>query len=273
MLPNFVVIGAPRCGTTWLHYNLRTHPDVFVPKEKELHFFDNRYEEGIESYAAAFHGCSGQRAVGDITPAYLSGAYSSNRAIPETMHRHIPDARLIAILRNPVDRAYSHYCFNLARDARNLGLSFEQKIAQRPQILEEGLYADHLERYVQLFGTDRLLVLLYEDIEPDPLSLLRRIYSFLEVDPDFVSGLEDVKRNAAVGQGNLARSRLLWGGGRVLAKLGMVRASERLRRVNGVSQPEPMTAATRRRLIEHYRSSNSRLAEMISRDLSSWDAC
>ena len=270
MLPNFVVIGPPRCGTTWLHYNLRAHPDIFVPKAKELHYFDTHYELGIETYEAQFRDWSGQAAVGDITPSYLSGAYSSNQRIPEMMHRYLPDARLIAVFRNPVERAYSHYWNNVSQDPQNLALTFEQKIAQRPQILDEGRYADHVQRYLAHFEERQLLLLLYDDLKQDPLGFLRKIYRHLSVDEGFVSGIETLKRNAALGRGHLARSRLLWQTSRVFAKLGAVRAAEKLREANGRFALPPMEAATRRRLIELYRPSNERLAEIMGRDLSHW---
>jgi hypothetical protein len=271
MLPNFIVIGAPRCGTTWVHDNLRQHPDIFLPKIKELHFFDNHPDKSIEHYESLFSTWSGQKAVGEITPNYLSGAFSSNRRIPELIHQYLPNIRLIAVLRNPVERAYSHYWFNVSQDARNVGVTFEEKLAQRPQIIEEGLYADHLSRYLSLFEKNQMLVLSYDDLKKEPLDFLRKIYTFLDVDPSFISGRESLNRNSAYSRGNLARSRLLWHAGRALAKIGLVDPAERLRRVNSGQAVPPMHPDTRRRLTDLYRPSNARLAQLIGRDLSSWD--
>src|SRR5690606_31483395 len=128
--------------------------------------------------------------------------------------------------------AYSHYWYNVAQDARNVGVSFEEKLSQRPQIIEEGLYADHLERYLALFPRERMLVLLYDDLKADPLGFLRAIYALLGVDTSFVSGLEAVQSNSAHGRGNLARSRLLWYAGRALGRVGLTGAAERLHRAN-----------------------------------------
>lgn len=271
MLPNFIVIGAPRCGTTWIHDNLRRHPEIFLPKEKELHFFDDHFDRGIDHYESLFGTWSGQKAVGEITPSYLSGAFSSNKQIPESIHRHLPSARLITVLRNPVERAYSHYWYNVSQDARNIGLSFEEKLAQRPQIIQEGLYAEHLTRYLSLFDKRQMLILLYDDLKKSPFDFLRHIYTFLEVDSAFSSGLESLNRNAAQGRQNLARSRLLWHAGRILAKVGLVGPSESLRRANSRSAVPPMSADTRRRLVQLYRPSNARLSELVGRDLGHWN--
>jgi len=271
MLPNFIVIGAPRCGTTWIHDNLRMHPDIFLPKVKELHFFDNHSDQSIEHYESLFGTWSGQKAVGEITPNYLSGAFSANRHIPDLIHRYLPNVRLISVLRNPVERAYSHYWFNVSQDARNVGLSFEEKLAQRPQILEEGLYADHLTRYLSLFDKNQMLILSYDDLKKNSFDFLRQIYTFLDVDPSFTSGRESLNRNSAYGQGNLARSRLLWHAGRALAKIGLVDPAERLRKANRGNAVPPMNPDTRRRLVEFYRPSNARLSSLLGRDLSNWD--
>jgi len=271
MLPNFLVIGAPRSGTSWIHQNLRQHPQVFIPKTKELHYFDRHYERSIEYYESLFMDWAGQEAVGELTPGYLSGVYSPNRNIPELIRRHLPNVKLIAVLRNPVERAYSHYWHNVSQDARNLGLSFEDKLQQRPQILQEGFYFEHLARYLSLFPRRQMLILLYDDLTEDPFSFLRQIYEFLGVDPHFRSGVESLNRNAAQGKGHLARSRLLLHIGRAFAKTGFIRASERLRRANSVGPLPPMKPETRQKLVELYRPKNAQLSAMIGRDLSLWD--
>jgi Sulfotransferase domain len=270
MLPNFVVIGPPRCGTTWLHYNLKKHPEVFVPNAGEVHFFDTDFDKSLAHYESFFDAWSGQKAVGEITPSYLSGAYSANARIPEMMRDCLPRAKLIAVLRNPVERAYSHYLHNVAQDACNLRLTFEEKLEQRPQILREGLYADHLTRYLELFDRRQMLILLYDDLQANVFAFLRRIYEFLEVDPSFVSGIEGLRRNSAHGRGYLGRSRFIWHAARAAAKVGFVGLGERLRQANSRDWPA-MSAETRRRLVELYRPSNERLSRLIDRDLSHWN--
>lgn len=119
MLPTFVVIGAMRSGTTSLASNLRMHPEVFVPDRKELHFFDKRFDRGVGWYARQFAGVTTERAVGEATPNYMYRPEAIDR-----MAGTVPDIRLVAILRNPVDRAaYSRYWRRVARGREPLSFA------------------------------------------------------------------------------------------------------------------------------------------------------
>jgi hypothetical protein len=269
MLPNFLIIGAPRSGTTWIEKNLRKHPDIFISPKKELHFFDLHYDQGIAQYESNFAGWSGQKAIGEATPDYLHGAYTKND-IPALIRQHLPAVKMIASLRNPVDRAYSRFWHSKARFDRNRDLTFEQKLADRPEFLAEGFYSDHLSRYYQLFPREALLVLLYDDLLTDPVKYMARIYDFLGVDSDFRSGLETVNFNASAGKGNLARMRPLWYLSRLLAQMGLHDTATRLRLVNSVEIP-PMTADIRRALIGVYKEKNLTLQALIGRDLAGWN--
>ena len=270
MFPNFLVIGASRSGTTWIDKNLRDHPSVYLPPIKELHFFDSRYDRGIEFYESFFDGWRGEPAVGEVTPDYLHGQFSPYD-IPRLIHQHLPDVKLIASLRNPVDRLYSEFWNVKARDPRNAPLSFEEKLAQRPEFIREGFYFEHLQRFLEYFPRERMLILLYDDLVADPHAFMQRIYTFLGVDPEFRSDFEPVRVNRATGKRRLARSRALWLGCRVLSRLRFHRAAEALHRINSVSIPE-MNPDTRARLIELYRPHNERLEKFLGRDLSHWSA-
>jgi hypothetical protein len=117
-LPNFVIIGAPRSGTTSLAHSLSQHPEVFVTMQvKELHFFDTNFDRGLDWYRQQFSGAdaAAAKAAGEATPTYMYDETAMSR-----MAETVPDARLIAILRNPVDRAYSHYWMNRSLDREDL---------------------------------------------------------------------------------------------------------------------------------------------------------
>lgn len=265
MLPNFLIIGAPRAGTTWIDKNLRDHPDVHMAATKEVHFFDREYERGLDYYRSFFDGWKGQRAVGEASPGYLHGQYSRND-IPALIHRHLPDVRLVACLRNPVDRLYSEYWYVRAKDPRNAGLSFEEKIAQRPEFIREGFYDEQLERYLRLFPREQLLVVFYDDLAPDPRGFLRRIHEFIGVDPLFRSGFESVKVNRSAGHKHNARSKPLWFLSRVCTRLRLHGLADTVQRLN--SPPVPvMNPETRRRLLELYQPHNARLAQLAGRNL------
>lgn len=269
MLPNFLIIGAPRAGTTWIDKNLRDHPDVLMAATKEVHFFDRHYERGMEYYESHFRHWNGQAAVGEATPAYLHGQFTSND-VPRLVHRHLPDVRLIASLRNPVERVYSEYWNVRAKDRDNARLSFEEKIARRPEFLREGLYYEQLQRYLELYPRERLLILFYEDLAADPDAFMRGIYRFLGVDPDFRSSFADVKVNRAVGKKYLARSRLLWLGTQLLTRMRLHGAAELVQKLNAPKVPT-MHPETRRRLVEFYRPHNEKLAQLTGRNLDHWN--
>ena len=134
-LPTFLVIGAQRAGTSLLHQILLGHPEVYVPRErKEVHYFDRYFERGVawyEGYFPAADAARSYRAIGEITPDYLA-----TEEAPARIHALLPACRLIAILRNPVDRAYSWY--QHARRSRNERRDFGIFV-QEPHRLLEGL--------------------------------------------------------------------------------------------------------------------------------------
>ncbi|MCI0625676.1 MAG: sulfotransferase domain-containing protein [Acidobacteria bacterium] len=269
MLPNFLIIGAPRSGTTWIERNLREHPDVYMPDKKELHFFDKHYNKGLDFYEAFFAGWNGQKAVGEATPDYLHGSYSE-RDIPVLIQSHLPHAKLIASLRNPVERAYSRYWNAKAKYEHNANLTFEEKLREKPEFIEEGLYVDQLQRYYARFPRRQILILLLDDLVADPKRFMRRIYEFLDIDPAFESGLEYARINTAAGKKNLAKSQALWLVDRALLRLKLSGLAERLRSWNSLDQP-PMDPSTKRMLIDIYRPKNLQLQDMIGRDLCSWN--
>jgi Sulfotransferase domain len=180
--PNFLVIGAQRAGTTLLHRILATHPEVYVPSQrKEVHYFDRYFERGQGWYAGYFPAeRAGRRhiAVGEVTPDYLAHPQAADR-----IHATIPDCRLIAILRDPVDRAFSwyQYCRRNGDERR----PFERFIAEDPTAVEYGLYHKHLSRYWELVPRHALKVMLYEDLIADPLRESQALAIFLGLNCSF----------------------------------------------------------------------------------------
>jgi hypothetical protein len=185
-LPAFLIIGAKKCGTTFLYDLLTRHPHVEPAAKKELHYFDILYEEeSIEWYRQCFPAPrwkDGRRTItGEATP-YLD----ASRLVPERVARVLPRARLIALLRNPVDRAYSDY-----QQARRKGrepLTFEEAIeAEKPQTparrkyLGRSTYADHLLRWSEYFGEKQMLVLKSEDFFERTQGTLERVLNFLDL--------------------------------------------------------------------------------------------
>ena len=129
MLPTFLVVGAARCGTSWLDPNLRQHPEVYLPlNTSEVHFFDNNYDTGIEWYEKIFQGVQ-VKAVGEVTPSY-----HYYKDVAQRIKKHIHDVNMIALLRNPVERAYSHHwniAANLKRRHEKFDMTFEENCAEQ----------------------------------------------------------------------------------------------------------------------------------------------
>jgi hypothetical protein len=201
-LPDFAIIGQRKCGTTFLYHLLTLHPYVEPAATKETHFFGAYFGEGVDWYRRFFSPPKwkdGRRMItGEATPLM------ANHHAPERMASVIPDARLIALLRNPVDRAYSDYQM-LAGRARREFRSFEEAIGldddggldEGSGYLLRGVYVDHLLRWSEYYDRDRMLVLKSEDFYERPVKTLQGVLRFLylpEWEPDAVE--LPTKRNA-----------------------------------------------------------------------------
>jgi hypothetical protein len=180
-LPNFLVIGAQRSGTTWLDKQLRYHPSIYLPTvRKEVHFFDRYYDRGLDWYKKFFP--SQKQAhqyswIGEVTPDYLF--YPE---VPELIKKHLPHCKFILILRNPVDRLYSQY--GHAIRTRNYSQSFDDFI-QNKKIFKRSLYGQQLNRYLQYFPLENFLILIFEETMKQPDMTLSKIANFLDINSNF----------------------------------------------------------------------------------------
>ena len=201
-LPTFVGIGVARGGSTWLHTLLSGHPDVYMPeRRKEIRFFDRNYDQGTQWYEGFF--CPQDEAarycaIGEISPQYL---YCES--CPDRISAALPDAKLLVILRHPVDRAYSHYGFVVQR--RNFRGTFEEFLAERPTMLEKGFYSRYLDRYLARFERERMLALVFERAVRDIDSTRQALSSFLDVPTDrFPSSVDKVNASTIPRFGSLS---------------------------------------------------------------------
>jgi hypothetical protein len=266
-LPTFVIIGAMRSGSTSLYKYLQDHPQVFMPR-KEIHFFDRRWANGLDWYRARFEGYAGQPAVGEATPTYLADVVALDR-----MATTIPQARLIAILRDPVARAYSHYWMEHVRqrDPR----TFEEAVADEldgtgpttePGYLARGRYHRQLVEVCGRYPREQLLVVLLDDLQARPQETFAEVCRFLHVDDRFVPPRLGERVNRYVG----FRSMRVRGLRRSLPKaLRIGRIVGRLNAIEG-SYP-PLPEATADRLRRHFAADNAALAAWLGRDLTAWE--
>jgi hypothetical protein len=268
VLPNFVIVGAPKCGTSSLAAWLRDHPDVYVVPEKELFYFTSEWERGQRWYEQCF-AANGQKAVGEATPTYLH-EHRAHARLADV----IPDAKLIAMVRNPVDRAYSHYWHWHERKGDER--TFEEAIApelagERDDVfLAPGRYAEHLRALGDHFAPEQIQTVVFDDLAADPGAVYRAACSFLGVDdatvPDSVGSVENSFR--------YYYPRWLWAVF-VRVRIGRFlpgRAGAALYRamVRTADPYPPMADATRARLVAYFEQPTAELAQMLGRDLSHW---
>jgi hypothetical protein len=268
-LPRFLVLGAPKSGTTSLHAWFDAHPGVFVPTEKELFFFDRSFDDGIDTYAKWFAAARPDQVPGEVATTYLR-----HPEVPARVAATLPGARLIAVLREPASRAWSHYWFIQA--LWGVTEPFEQITARQMAdptdidrthvpYLDGGRYATHLERWESVTGRDSLLVLLSDDLRTDPLGCFRRVCEFIGADPGFVPPTIDELHNPT------RRVRSPW----VLRNMYRVRAwerspklSARVDRWNREGPPiPPMPAGLKAELMTWYRPEMERLEQWLGRPL------
>lgn len=295
-LPNFLVIGAAKGGTTALHRYLAQHPEIYMSQRKELEFFpfENQKPDyqgpydhlhsssittSIEDYRGYFAASAGYAARGESSPLYL---YLSRSA--ERIRHYIPEAKLIAILRHPAERAYSHHMM-LRRDGLET-LSFAEALAAEDQRVADkwghtwhyrrrGLYAAQLKRYFDLFKREQLKIYLYEDYLADPVGLMQDLFRFLNVDDTFIPDMSvrhnesKIPRNRAL-QVYLLESRASKNLVRHFVPTGLSRRiGDSLRRLN-TTRAAPFPEELRRRFTEVYREDIIELQDMLGRDLSHW---
>jgi hypothetical protein len=170
-LPSFFIIGPPRTGTTWLHNVLSRSASLSHPT-KETRFFDQHFDLGLAWYRSHFRPVGDGRLLGEVAPTYFASALARER-----IARITPQAKIVCIFRNPVDRVVSLY--RLKRAYGLIRWSFEEALKNDPELIETSRYAFHLESWKQTFGNAQVMVTVHEDIKSDPQSYLDRLASFL----------------------------------------------------------------------------------------------
>jgi hypothetical protein len=275
-LPNFLVIGAHKCGTTSLYQYLAQHPEVFVSPVKEANYFwwegqaEDRFSAKTRSeYERLFEGVKGEKAIGEASPQYLNNENSAERIRGE-----LPGAKLVVSLRNPADRAYSHYLTRL-RNGRETRRAVEALQAES-LCVQHGFYYPRLLRYYERFPRERIHVILFDDLVSDSQAIMRRLFEFLGVDAaapidtKIVHNPGSAPRSAWITRWLLRAMSLRF---HVLPHLpGRLRGhglAVRLHKSTLREAPQ-LDPVLRRRLLEGYRDDIGRTGELIGRDLSLW---
>ncbi len=173
--PNFIIIGAAKCATTWSQYCLQRHPDIWMP-DPELHFFSRNYDRGLDWYWQQFAGAGNAPLVGEKSNSYLDDPEALER-----LKQHLPNCHLVVQLRNPVERAYSDYCMLFRRGEVDSDIARHLDPERTPnrRFIESGLYAHHLDKVLAFFPRERLHVIVYETLRAEPEVELQRLATFL----------------------------------------------------------------------------------------------
>ena len=303
-MPNFCIIGAAKSGTTSLYEYLKQHPQIYMSPVKEPRFFGlegeipnfrgprDEYTNrvlmcNIEDYRSLFQGVTNETAIGEASPWYL---YLEKA--PLQIRHHIPEAKLIAILRNPVDRAYSSFLHQLQRGAEPLKdfsqslLEEEIRIRQhwRPiwHYKQLGFYYQQLKRYWETFDKKQIQVYLYEDFCDNPISMLQNIFRFLDVDDTFIPDISARHNVTYYPENKTSRD--------LIKRLKTIKLTMRaflparlhqsikvnLQALNNYSvksfKPK-LSLELRRQLIAQYREEILKLQDLIQKDLSHWLRC
>lgn len=193
MLPNFLIIGTQKAATSWLAKCLDEHPDVFMAEEKEIYFFNHRFERGLAWYEAHFNDWAGQAIIGEATPGYIN-----HPDAPGRIHATLGDGvKLLASLRHPIDRAYSAFWQHMREGSIPANADFRVVFQDNGRfgLRSRGEYFTHLNRYLKCFPRENLKVLIYEEIGTDPHKAISDCLEFLGVDFQFVPDALDSRVN------------------------------------------------------------------------------
>lgn len=293
MMPNFLGLGAAKAGTTSIRYYLKEHPGIFVASG-EPRFFSFEGEKldprhvvhkstitDLASYQELFSEVNGETAVGDISPSYLF-----NPRAPGRIKEYIPDAKMFALLRNPVDRAFSHF-MHMVKSGHEPELNFRKALAESEVKVGQwnrtryyipfGFYHQQLQRYYALFDRDQLRVYLFDDLIESPLELVQDLYRFLAVDDSFVPDVEHRLNPSGIPRNRTLQNMI----SRQTGIKNVIRSLIPKKYDRGVSKfvhniqkwnlrKEAIPQEMRYMLLDIYREDILRLQCLIDRDLSKW---
>lgn len=297
--PNLFIVGAPKAGTTTLYSALAEHPDVYVSPRKEPHFLAIEDENFVSheghsnhmktirthplpvhseaSYKALFEGGDGFTVAAEASTLYLYSKYA-----PRRIAQCYPAAKVVAILRHPVDRAYSQFLHHV-RDTHETTTDFENAFLREDERLSRGpfwhyervgKYARQVERYRKYLSEDRIRIFLFEDLVSDPRHVVRKVFNFINVDASVGISLGEKKNATGLPQNRFIHYLLSMPWRYPFLREIVQRTPKSIRRVmsdlrrSNLSKPA-LEDEVRVRLTKRY-DDIDRLQELIGRDLSHW---
>ena len=307
-MPNFFIVGAQKAGTTSLYYYLKQHPQVYMSPRKEPFFFNHKINSNgelirekfggpgrswnpvkftgkpirfsnLEEYRALFEGVTDEKAIGEASVLYL---YTPGTA--ERIKKYVPEAKVIALLRNPAERAYSAF-LNAVRGGREPLNDFAQALRKEEDRIRDnwhyvfryrdrGLYYSQLKRYYNVFDREKIGVWLYEDLRDDPVGVVQSVFRFLGVDDAFVPDTSSKHNPGSVPKNEAARQAIRFMNTALPIVRKIIPPASKVRKVVQervlIDDSPPLDPEIRAELMEFYRDDILRLEDLIGRDLSLW---
>jgi Sulfotransferase family len=291
-MPNFLIIGAAKAGTTALHKYLQQHPQIYLTPTKETNFFafagqdinfqgigdevlkDFSITDG-HTYQAQFAGVTREKAIGEACPSYL---YYPQAAI--RIKQYIPDTRLIVILRNPIDRAYANFLHTVRDDRETLTDFASACNAESTRIannwewfwhyIQVGFYGQQLQRYYEIFAPSQIKVYLYEDLKANAIATLQDIFRWLEVDDTFIPDMALRPNKSGMPKNKLLHQFLTKPNPlkSLLKPLCSAQFRQKIQHQNLITPP--IAQEVRQQLLDLYRADILQCQVLIQRDLSAW---
>lgn len=270
---DFIGIGASKAGSTYIWKCLEEHPQICGPKGyKEIAFFSAAYKKGMTWYESLFKTCNTGKIKGEFTPGYLACSKCSQR-----IKDNFPEVKIIAILRNPVDRAFSQYRADKKADLQCARLSFEEALKTKNKFTNQGLYFQHLKRYFDIFPRDNIKILIFEEVKKEPLKYIQEVYDFLGVDGAYEPKTIDKKVNKSREfrfQGlhimlcNMFKKLKI---NRLFVKLRLTWLTKAFKKLNTKKTETPkIKPETRQYLYNKFKDDINNLENLINKDLSIW---
>lgn len=275
MRPNLIIIGAMKCGTTSLHYYLNLHPQIKMSKPKELNFFiENRnWKRGVDWYRSNFSG--DQIIHGESSPNYTD--HRKYPGVPERMYSLVPEAKLIYMVRDPIERMVAHYIHAISSGSEKRSIKEVFEVDGHFAYIDRSRYYDQLVQYLRFYSASRILVVNMTDLRDRRRATLKRVLEFLGVNPDFRSIRWARRLHRSSGKRGKTKA------GRRLARSKPVRLLERIpvewrwvierplywplsRRID----PPELSHALRRELIGRLRNDVQQLRAFSGQNFQDW---
>ena len=291
--PNFIIIGAMKAATTSLYTYLKQHPEVFMTAKKEPKFFNNFNIHSksklqgkgfnkittLEQYLALFQNATNELAVGEASPSYIF-----DKNCHSLIKQILPNAKIIAIIRQPIERAYSNF-LHAKRAEHEFEIDFEKAFSENDSVLqtgnkkhfylEKGFYSIQLKRYFDVFPKEQIKVILFEDIIKNPKGITQEVFEFLGVDSSFIPNTSKKANVSGVPKGYLGWTVMKLRKNNLIPDIEFSKVLPRflveliLKTV--YSKPKKMNKELVKKLTrKYYLEDIKKLEKLINQDLSTW---